>query len=261
MSGIGIVLDSFGQPVKEALRSASQLAFRQVELPVTSPEVDPVELSRSGRRDLLHHVRGLGLQMSALGGDLGGGRFNDSSAIERRLDKTRRIIEMAAEMRVPVVTSHLGLVTEESLRKGYVREVLRNLADIADRTGTFVALETGAADPQLLANLLKEVGSQQLGACYDPASLLIDGFDPLSGVEPLADRILVARARDAVAGTGQNPGRETPLGQGQVDFAEYLAALDQAGHRSAPFIRRTQSPAPLQEIADAKARLDALLGR
>ena len=102
-------------------------------------------------------------------------------------------------------------------------------------------------------------GGPGVGACYDPASLVIEGFEPLSGVDPLADRIFLAHVRDAVPGSARHGGREMPLGQGQVDLPEYLAALDQAGYRGVPYIRRTSAERPLQEIAHAKARLEALI--
>ncbi len=257
-SRLGIVLDSFQQPVRDALRSASRLDLREVAMPATSREVDPAELSRTGRRDLMHYVSSLGLHLAALGGDLGGTRFTDSSAIEQRLDKTRQIMEMAAELRVTVVTTHLGRVTDDSLKRGLLQEALRHLAEVADRTGTRLAVETGGGDPQTIANLLKEIGSVGIGACYDPASLLIDGFDPLAGVNPMADRIFLAHVRDAVSGSERRPGRETRLGEGEIDLPEYLAALDQAGYRDVPFIRRTTAERPIDDIAAAKARLEAL---
>lgn len=256
--GIGVVLDSFGQPIKDALQSASRLGFRRVEMPATPGEVDPASLSRSGRRDLRHYVSGLGLQLSAVGGDLGGARFGDSSTMEHRLEKTIGIIELAAELRVPIVTTHLGRVDAEALQSGCVREAVDQLAEAADRTGTLIAFRTGSADPRAIANLLRDVNCHSLGACYDPAALLIDGFDPLASVDLLADRILIARARDAVAGSGQRPGHETPIGAGQIDFAEYLATLDQAGYRDATFLHRTGSDRTLEEIADAKARIESL---
>ena len=52
---------------------------------------------------------------------------------------------------------------------------------------------------------------------------------------------------------------ETPLGQGQLDIPAYLAALEEAGYRNIPFLRRSQSDRPLEEVADAKRRLDELL--
>lgn len=256
---VGVVLDGLGLPAKDALQAAARLSFTHVELPAQSGDVDPANLSRTGRRHLLHYVSSLGLRLSALAGDLGGARFNDSSALERRLDKTRQILELAAELRVPIVTTHLGRVDEDTLSQGYVAQAIRELADVSDRTGTLVALETGSADPAALAGLIRGVNCPTLGSAYDPASLLIDGFDPFAGVEPLADRILIARVRDAVAGSGQRPGREMPLGQGQIDLAEYLAALDQAGYRGTSFVRRTDSDRPLEDLAQARERLVRLL--
>jgi L-ribulose-5-phosphate 3-epimerase len=257
--GVGVVLDSFGRPVKESLQSASQLGFRQIELPATSGEVNPEVLSQSGRRHLMRHVAGLGLGLSAIGGDLGGARLSEGAGLEQRLDRTRRIIEMAADLRVPVTTTHLGRFDAEARRRGDLAAVVRELADTADRTGTFVALETGGADPGELASLLKDINCEWLGVCYDPASLLIDGYDPIGSVEPTAGKILIARARDAVAGSDRRPGHETPLGYGELDLVRYLAALDQSGYHNAAFIRRTGSDRPLEEIAEAKARLDAMM--
>ncbi len=262
--GLGVVLDSFGQPVREALQSASSLAFREIELPATRDEVTPEALSRTGRRHLAHYVSSLGLRLSALGADLGGGRFTDSASLERRLDQTRQVMELAAELHVPLVTTHLGRLSRQVLERGHLLEAVRHLAECADRTGTLITFETGG-NPELIAQVLREAGSSMLGACYDPGSLLIDGYDPLAGVSPLADRILIARIRDATPGTSDfadadnRPGRETPLGEGQLDLPEYLAALDQAGYRRVPFLRRTQSDQPLRELAEARDRIEGMI--
>lgn len=257
---LGVVLEGLGQEARDALQSASRLGFRQVELPAAVGSVSPAELSGTGRRHLLKYVSGLGLELAALGGDLGGARFADSARLEQRLDRTRAIIEMAADLRVPVVTTHLGQVDDEAVGRGHLLEAINQLADVSDRTGTFIAFETAGGDPAKLSEVLRRVDSRMLGACYDPASLLIDGFDPMSGIEPLANSILIARARDALAGAARHPGREVALGSGQIDLAEYLAALDQAGYRSVPFIRRTGSEHPMEELADARRRLERLIG-
>jgi sugar phosphate isomerase/epimerase len=254
-------LDSFGQPARDALQSAARLAFREVELPTVAGEVDPANLSATGRRHLLHYVNGLGLRLSALGGDLGGTRFDDGAALERRLQQTRQIIELAADLKVPLITTHLGRLDEAALKRGFVSEAVREMATLADRTGTRIAIETAGADPVLLGKLLADVNTPVLGAAYDPAGLLMDGFEPTAGMSPLADHILSARIRDAVAGTLNRPGREVAVGQGQIDFAEYLAMLDQAGYRSLPFIRRTNADRPVDEVADAKRRIEQLTRR
>jgi sugar phosphate isomerase/epimerase len=258
-SRLGVVLDSFRQLPREALQSAAQLGFRKIEMPAVSGPVTPTELTGTGRRHLSKYVSSLGLELSALGSDLGSGRFTDSSKLEQSLEKTQAILEMARDLHVPVVTTHLGRIVEQDLEGGYLLEAVQQLADLSDRTGTFVALETAGAEPARFADMLRRINSPTLGVCYDPASLLIDGFEPLGGIEQVANTILLARARDALAGSPQHPGREAPLGSGQLDLPEYLAALDQAGYRNVPFIRRTESQHPLDEIADAKRKLDKLI--
>ena len=254
--GIGIVLEGLQRPVKESLRAASQLSFRHVELPVVRGEVSPAQLASSGRRHLAHYVRGLGLELSALGADLGGARFTDGAGVDHRLDQTRRIIEMAADVGVPVVTSHLGRVDERVLKAGYLTEAMRAMAEMADRTGRRIALEASAAEPEVMFQLLKLTDCPLVGVCYDPASQMIEGMDPLAGIERLADQVILARARDALAGSSARPGRETPIGQGQVDFAEYFAALEAAGYAQPAFLRRTESQHPLDELAEARAYLE-----
>ena len=258
-SGVGVVLSSFGRPAKDALRSAADLAFRRVEMPAVDGDMDPARLSDSGRRHLSHYVAGLGLELSALGADLGGARFADQATLDQRLDKTRRVMELADRLGVPVVTTHLGSFDPNTLHESHLLEAVRWLAEMADRIGTRLAFETGGVDPQATANLLKEVDCPLLGVCYDPGSLLIDGFDSLAGIEPLADRLILARASDALAGTSQRAGRETAIGQGQLDLAAYLADLGQAGYDRSPFIRRTEAEHPLAELADAKARIERIL--
>ncbi len=258
MNAVGVVLDSFGQPVREALGSAARLKFGAVEIAAVTGPISPEELSRSGQRDLVNTVRGMGMQLGALAADMGGGRFADSSAVEQRLERTRGILEMAAGMHVPVVTTHLGRFDAAVVQGSHLLEAVREIADMADRTGTMVALEA-AAEPALLAELIKQVGCPLVGACYDPATLLIEGFEAAAGFEPLADRIFTAHVRDAVAGLVDRPGRETPLGQGEVDLAEVLAGLEQAGYRAAPYIRRSGAERPLDDLADAKRRLDAMM--
>ncbi|NLE60332.1 MAG: sugar phosphate isomerase/epimerase [Planctomycetes bacterium] len=256
---VGVVLDSLGQPVKESLQSASRLGLRRIEMPAVGGEVSPDVLSQTGRRHLQRYVAGLGLQLSALGGDLGGSRFGDNSVLEERLERTRRIIEMAADLRVPVLTTYLGRFDSNALRRGDLTSVVHELADMADRMGTFVAFESGGTDPSEMASVLKEVDCQWLGVCYDPASLLIDGYDPIASAEPTAGKILIARARDAVSGSERRPGHETPLGHGEVDWARYLAFLEQSGYNNAAFLRRTESDRPLQDIAEAKAHMEAMM--
>jgi len=100
---------------------------------------------------------------------------------------------------------------------------------VADRAGVRFGIETGQEDPKVLAELLAHFNNPALGINYDPANLVMNGFDPIGGVAVLAGHIVYVHAKDAVGGRGQ-AGREVELGQGQVDYPAFVAALDAAGY-------------------------------
>jgi sugar phosphate isomerase/epimerase len=136
---------------------------------------------------------------------------------------------------------------------------LDQIADHADKTGVIYAVETTETTPDLLNAVLKRNACPYVRVAYDPAALLMEGDDPVAGVQPLADQVAISFARDALQGSGDRPGRETPFGTGHIDFAEYLAALEEAGYHGPQIIRRTNAENPIEEIAAAKKYLEDVL--
>jgi L-ribulose-5-phosphate 3-epimerase len=260
---IGVVVDDLRLDPKSGLLRASEMRFRAVELGATRGEIAPENLSTTGRRHLRRYVDGLGLTFQALGGDLGGARFSDSTRLDENLDRTRRILEMAADLRVPMVTAHIGDFDTEAPapQRDRVVEAVRQIADYADRTGTVFAIETAGAGPEDLCALLKSIDCPLLKASLDPAELLVAGIDPVEAVEKLADNVALARARDALAGSRSRAGRETALGQGNLDLIGYLAALAASGYGGPAMLRRTDAAKPVEELATAKAFLESTLAR
>ena len=92
-------MDGFRQSARDGLRGAAELGFRPIELSAPGREISPEALTDSGRRHLKRYIEGLGLSIAALGGDLGGRHFADSATLDERIDRTRKILEMAAELR------------------------------------------------------------------------------------------------------------------------------------------------------------------
>ena len=66
---IGVDVDDLGLQVKDGLRKAADLGFDTVELATVRGDVEPSNLSSSGRRHLSHFVDGLGLRIAALVAD------------------------------------------------------------------------------------------------------------------------------------------------------------------------------------------------
>ena len=83
MLKISVIADDLQLPPKEAVRTVSRMGAGGVQLYATRGELTPENLSRSGRRDLARFVRNLGLDWTAICGDLGGGRFADAANVDR----------------------------------------------------------------------------------------------------------------------------------------------------------------------------------
>ncbi len=63
---IGVDIDDFRLETKAALRQASALQLRAIEVPTSEGALAPANLSTSGRRHLSRFAEGLGLHLSAL---------------------------------------------------------------------------------------------------------------------------------------------------------------------------------------------------
>ncbi len=116
-----------------------------------------------------------------------------------------------------------------------------------------------------MAGLIRELGAPTVRVCYDPAGLLLGGLEALSGIGPLAGHIILAYVRDAIAGRGsangggRTPlGRETALGEGELDLAEYLGALQEASYFGALIVRRQHAANPVAELRRAREVVGSL---
>lgn len=248
---VGVMIESFRLGVKPGIRKAAEIGADGFQIYVVNGEMAPWNLSRSGRRDFRKFVDGLGLTVSALCGDLGVG-YTDPARLDELVDKSRRILDLSADLRVPIVTTHIGVIPEDhdhptwSVMKGALSE----LGSYAEKVGSCFATETGPETPALLRQFIQEVGSPSLKVNYDPANLIVSGFDHLAGVTQLSDLIVHTHAKDAV----RNPDgsrAEVPLGQGQVRWEEYLATLESVGYHGFFTVEREVGPDPVADVARA----------
>lgn len=259
---IGMSIADLRMPAQEAIQQAARLGYQTIEIATVGTEFEPRRFGETARRHLRRFVADQNLEIAALQVDIGGQRFGNPSRLDEGVDHARSAIEMAAQMHVPIVTIELGPVVPDSAQ---LVEAMRRLAQRTDATGTFLALQTGYTDPNQLAELLRTLGAPTIKVCYDPAGLLLGGFEAFSGVGPLADQIILAYVRDAIAGRGSQAdggraplGRETALGDGELDLAQYVASLHEANYHGPLIVRRLQAMNPVVELAQARQRLASL---
>ncbi len=254
---IGVVVDALGLGVRQGMRLAGRLGLSGVQIDVTRGDLAPENLGRSGRRDLLAAARSYGLTISALGAHLGQGGFSNPYQIDEIVGRMRRIIDMAAELGVDVVATHIGRAPDEGQEqtRAMMLDALADVCRHAENMDRVLATETGAEEPAALRSFIELADSPALKVNYDPGNLVMNGFDPVDGVFALKDLIVHTHAKDGVRHPDGSR-QATRLGEGEVDWLAYVAALDSIGYEGFYTIELRGSDDPAGDLLRAKQFLE-----
>ncbi len=254
---IGVIPDCFRIPIKEGIKKAAELKMDGIQPYVTRGELDPKNLTRTGRDDLKSFVEKLGLTISALVGDFGIG-FANPEKVDFVVGRTKEVVDLAVDLGVNVVTTHIGTVPDDENNPAWKIMVssLPEVGTYAYNKGVFLATETGPEKAVLLKKLLDAIANPGLKVNYDPANLvMVVGDDPVRGVYTLKDYIVHTHAKDGIKlpeENGQKRWKEMPLGEGGVDFPEYLKALKEIGYNGFYTIEREVGDKPEVDIIKAR---------
>lgn len=276
---IGVIVDSFRLPIREGLVKAKEVGAEGVQIYAVSGEMDPANLSGPARKELKAYIESLGLEISALCGDLGGHGFQDRSANAAKVEKSKRILDLAVELGTNVVTTHIGIVPD---KQNEVFEAMQQSCDELSRyatgMGAYFAIETGPERAAHLKSFLDTLSTKGVSVNFDPANMvMVTGDDPVQGVRLLKDYIVHTHVKDGVrykevdpreiyGALGYEPMdhgkiaemvasgevfKEVPLGQGGVNFDEYFQALQDIGYRGYLTIEREVGTSPETDIREA----------
>jgi L-ribulose-5-phosphate 3-epimerase len=273
---IGVLADCFRLPVREGLKQAGAAGADGVQVYAVQGEVSPEGLDRAARADFRKLCASLRLEISALCGDLGGHGFERAAENPAKVERSKRIVDLAVDLGTRVVTTHIGVVPEDRAapERRAILAACREFGDYAAGKGVTFAIETGPEPAAVLGGLLDEAGSAGIGVNLDPANLvMVTADDPVAAVETLGRYIVHTHAKDgrqlqpcdarevygafAEGGFGaleKRMGRlfeEVPLGAGSVDWDRYLAALVRIGYRGYLTIEREVGRDPAADIAAA----------
>jgi sugar phosphate isomerase/epimerase len=268
------MLESFRLDYKEAVKKAVELGAQGIQVYTTNGELAPENMPAAKRREFRSMVRDSGLVVSALCGDLGRG-FGDRERNAGLIERSCRILDLAKDLETNVVTTHIGVVPEDEHheRRLIMAEACRALAEYAESLDAHFAVETGPERAETLKGFLDSLGSRGVAVNLDPANLvMVTGDDPARAVYTLRDYIVHTHAKDGrklrdkppeiiyglsndAEGEMGESFIELPLGEGDVPWAAYLAALDDIGYRGFLTIERETGPEPEQDIRAAAAFL------
>ena len=271
---IGIIINSFRTDIPTSVRKAAECGAQGIQVYSTHGEMAPENLSPEKRREFLNLVKDNGLIISALCGDLGGGGFIHKDLNKERVEKSKRILDLAKDLETDIVTTHIGVVPSDPNHDRYkiMQEACHELAEYADSINAHFAVETGPETSAVLKGFLDSLDSTGVGVNLDPANLvMVTGDDPVGAVHNLKKYIVHTHAKDGKQIFFRDPEivygikkdvivtddsfLEVPLGEGSVDFPKYLAALEEIGYNGFLTIEREVGDKP--EV-DIKAAVDFL---
>ena len=278
---IGIIADWLRLPFRESMEKCAEMGAGGVQLYAVDGEMAPENLSVAQIAEKRHILQECGLEVTAVCGDLGGYGFTRKADNTAKIEKSKKIVNLALELGSQVVTTHIGVIPEDTSYDTYriMQEACNKLAGFAHTNGAYFAIETGPEPAVRLKRFLDSLDSRGVGVNLDPANLvMVTDDDPVEAVYTLKDYIVHTHAKDGLMLQKTDPEviyrffaeggigdlrleeyfKEMPLGQGKVDFDNYLAALKKIGYHGYLTIEREVGVNP---IADIQLAVEFLRGK
>ncbi len=248
---IGTLADWFGVGLIEGIRESERCGAQGVQV-YAAGELHPKDLTREKLELVKRTARDCHQQVSALCGELGGYGFEKSEDNPEKIAYLKSVIDLAGELDCGVVTTHIGVVPASKSDPTYrvMLEAMQEVGAYAAARGAYIAVETGPEKISRLAAFVDDCG-KGVAINYDPANIvMVSGEDPVPGVFDAGKRIVHTHAKDGLCLEPNDPAvhyhwfaeyglegmreratcRETPLGEGAVDWERYLQALHQIGY-------------------------------
>lgn len=278
---IGVMLDSFRLPFSQAVKKAAEIGADALQISAYSPVFSPAEMSASDRAAAFREIRDSGLSVSAICGDLGGHGFAVAADNPRKIEISKRILDIALEFDTKVVTTHIGVIpADRSGAYGVMQQACYELAEYAAGNGGYFAVETGPETPVVLGQFLDSLNSNGVAVNYDPANLvMVTASDPVAGVHTLKDKIVHTHAKDGIQLQKCDPAviynffaeggiedlrledyfKELPLGCGNVNIPAWINALDEINYNGYLTIEREVGATPCEDIEAAVRYLKGIM--
>ena len=268
---IGVITDCFGKPHSEGIALAGSLGLSGVQIYATGGSFSPDTLSAEDKAYYKKLLSENGLVISALCADMGGYGFERVEDNPERIEKTKRIVDLAVEFGASVITTHIGVIPADKSEPRYkvMLDALTECGLYAKERGVTLAIETGPEKAKTLLAFIEDTKGG-VGVNLDPANFtMVTGQDAVEAVYLLGKHIVHTHAKDGVMlDKDQDPTevyhafavggvdalnactgfKELPLGEGDVDWDAYLKALREVGFDGFLTIERECGDDPVKDI-------------
>jgi L-ribulose-5-phosphate 3-epimerase len=227
---LGVRLESFLSPLRQALSQSERLGVAGVQVNSVG-DLSPKNLSHTGRREFSHLLRSYNLELAALFCPLRHG-LNHPDGLDARIEHIERVMSLSFDLGARLVVIEVGPLPRETdpPTGNPLKESLLALGRHGDRVGAVLALTTGLEPGDVLADFLSRFDTGGLGISFNPANLLLNGFDPETSLLALEKQIVYFEAKDARPGSVGRAAQEVPLGHGHIDWMQMIETLKEIGY-------------------------------
>ena len=274
----GVILESFATDIDTAILKAKQVGADGIQMYADKvvDQPDPIKACK----ELKKKVNDQGMVFSALCGDFGCKMFYEPT--QEEIDREKKCLDLAFELGTKIVTTHIGVVPEESncIQYETMHKVCKILNDYAVEMGGHYAIETGPEKAVILKSFLDTLNGAGMGVNFDPANLVMcAGDDPVKAVHTLKDYIVHTHAKDGIQlkpydtrriyaakyyglpPADERTYQEVALGEGNVDWKNYLSALKDIGYNGFLTVERECGADPAKDILTAVTFLKLFIER
>ncbi len=175
-------------------------------------------------------------------GDYKTAGINSRKYGKKRIEYVKSAAAFAKNMGVDDILIHAGFIANNPFSREYkyMKKCLINLAEYCKSIGVNVILETGGESPVTLLRIIEDINLGNIYANLDTANLIMYGFgNPVDAVVTLNKHIKSMHIKDGVPPTTPNGlGKETPVGEGYVDFKKVFGELKKVGFSGPVIIER-----------------------
>jgi len=216
---VGAFLSSFKLDFKRALEKAEEIGLAGIQLSSLGNEINVEKISTKKAAEIRRVFKEHNLVISSVCGDIGGFALEDETEAKERVERTKRIMENTKLLGASIVQTHIGFIPEDFNHKKVVimRRCLEDIGSYGEKIGVFMATETGPEPALTMKKFLDLIKIPAIKVNYDPANLVMKGFDCIGGVYELGDYIIHVHAKDGKRVPDENGRKEQPLGKGDVN--------------------------------------------
>jgi len=247
---IGVASRGFQQPLKQSLKTASDMGARGIQFDVRN-ELRPQDLSESGRRQFLHLLDELDLQVDSFYLPTRRSLY-DLEYLDDRLAGFRSAMLFASQLGARVLTARIGRIPADTASSEYeiLRQVLGDLARYGNHVGVTLAVIPSGDPAANMLQLITQITEGPVGVDFDPAGFVMSDHDPVDALRTLHALIVHMQARDGLKDI-DGSGLEVPLGRGEVDWGEFVALVHEIEYGGWVTVTRSQGDDVLGDSARA----------